>query len=452
MDIGIRLSHYKRKDIQDEIIANAQDREVAIKFGENGFGKRPDVLKYPRDILELAKQGATSFHASEELWRNPLQLGQDMKKHDIERLRHGWDLVLDIDCHFIEYSKIAADMVIKALKFHKINSISCKFSGNKGFHIGVPFEAFPQKVNGIDIRLLFPDAARRIAMYLKEMIKKPVGEKIMQLEKNDFSSILKKTGAKEKDVIDHKKDDIGVVRKHLNAEAFLDIDTILISSRHLYRMPYSFNEKSGLVSVVINPDKVMLFHKGIAKPENARISRFRFLDRKNVIKNEARQLIVQAYDFEIKKPEEEKETKEFQKLESAVPEQFFPPCINDILKGLVDGRKRSVFVLLNFLTSCGWSYEMIEKKLEEWNKRNNEALRDVTIKGQLNYHKQKKSRILPPNCQNLSYYKDFGVCKPDNLCQRIKNPVNYAIVKTRYLNDKDRKKNKKESQNNADST
>ena len=34
------------------------------------------------------------------------------------------------------------------------------------------------------------------------------------------------------------------------------------------------------------------------------------------------------------------------------------------------------------------------------------------------------------------YYKDFGVCKPDNLCSRIKNPVNYAKRKTFYLNKK----------------
>ena len=63
-------------------------------------------------------------------------------------LRKGWDLVIDIDCPYWPYSKIIADLVVKALRHHHISAISAKFSGNKGFHIGVPFEAFPQKIAG----------------------------------------------------------------------------------------------------------------------------------------------------------------------------------------------------------------------------------------------------------------------------------------------------------------
>ena len=105
-----------------------------------------------------------------------------------------------------------------------------------------------------------------------------------------------------------------------------------------------------------------------------------------------------------------------------------------ILNGLKDGRKRSLFILINFLTSVGWDYEKIEKLLWEWNKRNEEPLREVYILGQLRYHKQQRKKILPPNCSNTMYYKDFQVCLPDNLCSKIKNPVNYSIRKTRYLN------------------
>src|SRR3989344_1357806 len=122
------LKHYKREDIQREIIDNAKDREVAIKFGDKGFGQRPDVLSNSNDIIELAKQGATSFHASEELWRNPLLLSPMMSRREMEDLRIGWDLVMDIDCPFLEYSTMAADLLIKALKYHNIKSISCKFS------------------------------------------------------------------------------------------------------------------------------------------------------------------------------------------------------------------------------------------------------------------------------------------------------------------------------------
>ena len=157
----VSLSHYKRSDVQEEMLANARDREVAVKFNDN-FGKRPDVLRHASDILEMAKQGATSFHASEELWKNPLQLDTSMRRQELDSLRIGWDLVIDIDCAVFDYSKIAADLVIKALKFHKVKSVSCKFSGNRGFHIGVPFEAFPENVENGDIKNIFPDAQKRL--------------------------------------------------------------------------------------------------------------------------------------------------------------------------------------------------------------------------------------------------------------------------------------------------
>ncbi len=424
------LNLYKREDIQNEIIENALDREVAIKFGEKGFGKRPDILKYPKDILELAKQGATSFHGSEELWKNPLQLDLMMKRKDMENLRIGWDLVLDIDCKFLDYSKITADLLIKALKFQGINSISCKFSGGTGFHIAVPFESFPNKVHEIETRLWFPDGPRKVAEYLKEMIKNPLTEQLLGNE--SVEKIMKKTGKKFNEIV--KK---GI----FDPFSIIGIDTILISSRHLYRMPYSFNEKTGLVSVPINPNKVLEFRKEIAIPKNVRVSKYKFIDKSKVKKNEAKKLLVQAFDFNLKREEVKTEkNKQYAIPEEAVPEQFFPPCIKLILEGLNDGRKRSLFILTNFLTSVGWGYEQIEKKLEEWNKKNPEQLREVLIKGQIRYHKQKAKKILPPNCSNSMYYKDFRVCVPDNLCQKIKNPVNYSRIKTRYLHKEKKKK------------
>ncbi|MBS3098169.1 hypothetical protein J4209_05225 [Candidatus Woesearchaeota archaeon] len=422
--ISTVLNHYKREDIQNEIIKNSQDREVAIKFGDRGFGKRPDTLKYPRDILELAKQGATSFHASEELWKNPLQLDPLLKKKDLEKLRIGWDLILDIDCPFLEYSKIAVDLIIKALKYHGINSISCKFSGNHGFHIAVPFEAFPKIVHDKEIKDLFPDGPRKIAFYLKEMIRNHLAKGILKNETIDI--IAKKTDKKPNELIKNNQFD---------PFSILSLDTLLISSRHLYRMPYCFNEKSGLISIPINPDKVLEFNKAIANPRYVRISKYSFLDKSKIEKNEARKLIVQAFDFDTKIEETKiKEGKTYEMPALALQEQFFPPCIKNILRGLEDGKKRSLFVLINFLSSVGWDYDKIEKTLRDWNKRNNEPLREVYLIGQLRYHKQQKKKILPPNCVNQMYYKDFGVCKPDNLCSRIKNPVNYSRRKTFYLN------------------
>jgi hypothetical protein len=440
LPLNITLSHYKRRDVQEEMIKAAENKEVAVKFGEK-FGSRPDVLNNPNDVLELAKQRATSFHCSEELWSNPLQLGPELKRHELNNLRKGWDLVLDIDCSFYEYSRIAADLVIKALKFNEVKSMSCKFSGNKGFHIGVPFEAFPEKIGNQETESMFPEAARRIAYYIKELIKKPLGEKIMKYENDDFSKIVEKTKENPNKITYHEKDEFGDDIAKLNAEPFLNIDTILISSRHLYRMPYSLHEKSGLVSVPVDPNNVLEFKKEYADPKNVKISEFRFLDRENVFVGEGRMLLTQAFDFSAKKEEEiNVETKKDYEIKDAMPEKFFPPCIKLLNKGLADGKKRALFILINFLTSVGWGYGDIEKYLKGWNKTNSEPLRENYLTGQLRYHKSQKKKILPPNCNNMMYYVNIGVCRPDNLCSKIKNPVSYSIRKSFFARKETAKK------------
>ena len=442
LPLNVTLSYYKRRDIQEEMIKAAENREVAVKYDDK-FGNRPDVLNNPNDILELAKQKTTSFHCSEELWSNALQLSPDLKRHELERLRIGWDLVLDIDCSFYEYSRIAADLVIKALKFNDVKYISCKFSGNKGFHIGVPFEAFPERIGKDETKNLFPDAARKIAFYIKELIKKPLGERIMQHENNNFSKIVEKTKENPNKITYYEKNKLGDNVAKLNAEPFLNIDTILISSRHLFRMPYSLHEKSGLSSVPLNPAEVLDFEKEYADPKNAKVSEFGFLDRKKVAKGEARKLLMQAFDFSAKMEEEMNiETKRDYEIKDAMPEDFFPPCIKLISKGLSDGRKRALFILINFLSSLGWNYDDIEKYLKEWNKKNAEPLRENYLVGQLRYHKSQKKKILPPNCNNMMYYVNIGVCRPDNLCSKIKNPVSYSIRKSLFAIKEEKNKGK----------
>jgi C-terminal processing protease CtpA/Prc len=127
--IDVSLSHYKRADIQEEILANAQDREVAAKFNDN-FGKRPDVLRHASDILEMAKQGATSFHASEEIWKNPLQLDTSMRRQELDNLRTGWDLVIDIRGNGGGASAMG-DFLFSYLspgKFHQYSKVRTKLS------------------------------------------------------------------------------------------------------------------------------------------------------------------------------------------------------------------------------------------------------------------------------------------------------------------------------------
>src|SRR3989338_3689310 len=161
------LKYYKRRDIQEALIRHATNKEIGVCYGE-GYGKRPDILTYPQEVLDLALNNATSFHCSEELWSNPLQINSTLSKADIGALRIGWDLVLDIDCAVVEYSKLCAELIIKFLQYCDVKDISIKFSGNKGFHIGIPFEAFPQQIKNVPTKDLFPEAPRRIALYIKE--------------------------------------------------------------------------------------------------------------------------------------------------------------------------------------------------------------------------------------------------------------------------------------------
>src|SRR3989338_5883326 len=171
LDKGVCVRFYKRKDIQDAIIAHAKNKEIGFRYID-AFGKRPDILTYPKEILELSLRGVTSFHASEELWENPLDLESSKSKKELDQLRSGWDLVLDIDCIDWEFSKLTTNLFIKALKEKGVKDISCKFSGNKGFHIGVPFEAFPPEAGGQKTKDLFPIAAQKISKYLLDVITK----------------------------------------------------------------------------------------------------------------------------------------------------------------------------------------------------------------------------------------------------------------------------------------
>jgi len=422
--LSASIKHYKRVEIQAAIVEHATGKEIAARFNDS-FGKRPDVLQYPNDVLEIAKKGATSFHCSEELWSNPLQLKPLMSKKELDQLRTGWDLVLDVDCKFIDYSKIAADLIVKALQHHNIKNLSIKFSGNKGFHIGVPFQSFPEEISGVSTKLLFPEAAKRVALYIKEKIYTSLGKQILDLEGNSYNKIAAKTNKKIEEIYIKKES-----KPELNVESFLTIDTLLISLRHMYRLPYSLHEKSGLVSIPIHPQKVFDFDLNDAKPENTNVSEIKFLDREKSKLAEANELFRDAFDFITKKPEFEVQEREYEIPPEAIPEKFFPPCIQKLLIGVEDGRKRALFILTNFLSSCGWSYEAIQARLSEWNKKNKEPLHQTYFLGQLRYHKQHRKKILPPNCHNTAYYQDLRVKCSEEICSKVKNPIGYARRKS----------------------
>jgi len=421
------LQHYSKLAVQKEILRTSKDREVAVRFNEI-FGKRPDILQYPPDVHELAKQGATSFHISVERWKNPLELKSGLTKKQLDDLRKTWDLIIDIDCKFIEYSKLTLKLIIEALKHNGIKNISAKFSGGTGFHIMIPAESFPREINNQETRLLFPEAPKAIAEYIKNLIEPHLATQILSLSTLDEiskSSNLPINKLKEKN--------------EFNPYKIVEIDSQLISSRHMIRSLYSINEKTNLVSIPINPDKIKTFSLKQAKIPNVEVTKF--FNPELSEPEEAKQLFIQSFDFVLKKEAPKiSSKKDYELPKSAIQKKFFPNCINKLLMGLdQDGRKRGVFVLAAFLQHMGWSYEEIEKRLKEWNKKNYEPLREGYILSQVQWFKRQPKKILPPNCDHESYYKSMGLscfnCK-------YKNPVNYVKIQLDELNKKGKKSKK----------
>ena len=105
IDPKIALVYYSRPEIQEAIVEQAKDKEAVGSVQGETYRRRPDILQYPGDVFELAKQGVTSFHSSEELWHNPLLLKPGMSKKEFDENRKGWDLLLDIDCGVNLFSK-----------------------------------------------------------------------------------------------------------------------------------------------------------------------------------------------------------------------------------------------------------------------------------------------------------------------------------------------------------
>jgi len=489
------IKYYNREDVRNAIVEASLDREVAIKYTEK-FGHRPDVLNNSQDVIEAVKEGASSFHLSEERWQNPLGLAPNMSSKDLDDNRIGWDFILDIDFELFECSKIIAARVVKAIKKHGIKSISLKFSGNKGFHIGIPFEAFPSKIAGQETRLLFPEGPQRITRYIINYINRPennfeLTNKILEKYSVDelcksigkgrnevFSAVCSKCGAEIKNdakavteficptcdyrTLDEKsaymscpkckklmhkertekkricKCGSSSFREKLNPK----IDTILVSSRHMFRAPYSLHEKSGLVSVPLNISKLEEFKKEDANPENVKTT-IKFLDRNNAIKEEAKQLLIEAFDY-TQKAQVKENNIEYEKLEGSLSEKTFPPCVNKCLLGMNDGRKRSVFFLIGFLSNCGYDNKSIETIIKEWNKKNREPLPETYVIGQLRYRKQQSRAMMPPNCRG--FYQELGICFPDSLCDKIKNPVQYAKRKIWIGNNVKKGKNEEKIQ------
>ncbi|MCW8965686.1 MAG: hypothetical protein OQK82_03230, partial [Candidatus Pacearchaeota archaeon] len=222
----------------------------------------------------------------------------------------------------------------------------------------------------------------------------------------------------------------------------MGLDLVLISPRHLFRTPYSLHEKTALASVVLTLEELKSFELKDASPMNIKPKDF-MPDSKE---NEAEYLLRESLEWSTEnKPTINKKVNgkyaNFKPLNlKNITEQQFPPCIINILKGIKDGKKRALFTLIHFFRSIGLDKIELEKKIEEWNKKNNPPLKQGYITSQLSWAYSRKP-LMPPNCKE--FYQGIAVCTPDNLCGIIKNPVNYIVKKNFIENNNSKTKTKK---------
>ncbi len=437
--------YYLTPGILEEIMRVGEGREVVPVFKAKFYGRRPSYMPYITDYKIAVTSGATSFHMSVEKWKNVKDLENAAdNKYKLDELRVGWDLIFDIDAKKgLEYAQITAEEIINFLKDRDVENIYIKFSGSRGFHIGINGNALPNPFLKKPIASHYPELLHKIVFYIKKSIESILKERFKEIDK-----------------------------KADNIEDYVEIEGNW-SYRHLFRAPYSLNEKTWLISIPLFYYQLKKFNKELATIENFKGVRIKFLEKWKP--EELELLCYEAVDFvESTKYKDEwnkqleslikKRIKGYDEVNTEIKkakakvirahgkiyieEDFFPPCIKNILSGLEDGRKRGLFILLNFLHKMGWSYEQIEQKIHEWNKKNKEPLKESYVKAQLNYFKKnihKIEEIPPPNCDNLDYYKDLGVCvkEKDKRCIDIKNPIVYAY-KQKY---KEAKKNDKSNIN-----
>ncbi|MCD6402934.1 MAG: hypothetical protein J7K98_01240 [Candidatus Aenigmarchaeota archaeon] len=417
------LEYYSRKDVQEALLEISANREVVSVFKDGRFGNRPNMLVYPQDIIQEVKKGVVSFHGSVERWSNPMKLEPGLTKEDMDKLRIGFDIIIDPDVPDFEIGKQTVIEIIKCLKDHGLRNFSIKLTGGKGFHIGIPFEALPKRVNFKNTELLFPDLPRKVIEYIKHYIRDELRDRLLEI---DTAFGLAKRVGKSVDEI--------VVEDGIDPFRIVEIDSMVISPRHLFRLPYSLHEKTMLVSLPIDEKRIEDITKEDAKPEKVVVEE-KFLRVKRNLRD-AKDLIIEALDWASRHEEETLLTKEIpkktvKKVLKKIPEEYFPPCIKKILSGLSDGRKRSVFILINFLRNMGWEWEEIEKKLNEWNEKNKPPLRTNYLRTQLRWHMRQERNLLPPNCDNPNFYREISmnVCEPDEICQNVKNPIAYPFKK-----------------------
>ena len=239
MNLRDVYNYYSRNDIQEFFLRFGKNREVVGVFRNGSYSARPNTFVYPQDVMAMVKEGALEFHSSVERWSQPMNLMPD----NYDELRTGWDLILDLDCKNFEHGRIAAETISWAVRKHGIKNFSIKFTGGTGFHVGIPWESFPRKIDYKESARMFPELPRQIGLYLREFCRERLEKSL--LRKFDIEKLAEQTGKTLGEISSNSSDSV------IDPFKIVDIDPVLLSPRHLFRMPYSINRNTGLVSVPV---------------------------------------------------------------------------------------------------------------------------------------------------------------------------------------------------------
>jgi hypothetical protein len=421
------VDYYSKDVISKAIAAAAVGREAVGIYASGHYDSRPNVIQFAGDVSQLAHKGITSFHISVERWRFPMQLANSATNSDnssptssarYDTLRTGWDFVIDIDSKLgLEESTIAARLICELFAKYGITQFGLKFSGRRGWHLCLPWEALPKQIDYKPAEIGYPEIPRILSRFIRSRIAGPLMDELLK-----HRSL--------KDMLEA----LEVAPSELSPFFFVEVEQDW-GARHLVRAPYSLNEKTWRVSLPIKPEQLAGFSPDMAKPETV----MKLKESVNFFETQrgcAEGLVLDALDWWAAQKKEQKPVarKEI-KWEQKISEDNFPPCIKLVLAGLKDGKKRSLFTLINFLRFANWSWQDVEARLFEWNAKNSPMLPRTTILGQLRWAMQQNRSINPANCSNEQFYKSIGICQPDNFCKNrtgeitIKNPISYPFRK-----------------------
>ena len=429
LDIFKVKQWYKREWVADIISQDCSSREAMVML-RDGRVKRPVSVESPGDVPILVEEGAISFHRTVEKFLDITEYTDVLS----------YDIIIDVDFNNSELPLQKQLEAITTFAKHLIdflydfgfkeNEIGIKYSGNHGIHIRLTTDLLEEDatVFGIPVKRAFPLFAKNVVEFVNTLS--------LQIKAELADPVYN----------------------------YVVIDTQVASPRHMIRSVLSVNEKLPGVSYPLAYEELQKLPSEYTKYKfpyaleleepsaewtNIKSSN-RIIDLIRlasiwVLFNEATTSYLRSQEYKtLLKKLRKRKTGKIKITPELEENEIFPPCIRNILSGLEDGRKRAVFILINFLSNIGWDWDRIEKKLWEWNEKNKDPIRERYIEYQLDWHKRVYSqgkKYLPPNCDNETYYRDMvsvngPVCQPDDLCSVIKNPLVYYLKKLKLIQGK----------------